>query len=213
MARDVAGCARMMEALAPVLAQEKLELEDVEVGFAWTELADPQVRVRVEGAVELFPRRRRLGLPLPEHFYDAFSREVADVHRELFAEHADSYGDNVRQKIERCLEVTDAEYTRAQEQRERYREQLAKAAAGVDLVLTPTLTCVAPRLGQDELSLRDTLTRLTYPFNTAGWPALALPCGAAEDGLPGSVQLAAAPGKDALVLAAGAALERTLSLD
>src|SRR5580765_7507122 len=44
MARDVAGCARMMEALAPGLAQEELELEDVEVGFAWTELADPQVR-------------------------------------------------------------------------------------------------------------------------------------------------------------------------
>lgn len=30
-----------------------------------------------------------------------FRREVADVHRELFAEHADSYGMNVRMKIER----------------------------------------------------------------------------------------------------------------
>ena len=36
-------------------------------------------------------------------FYAVFSREVADVHRELFAEHADSYGENVRPKIERCL--------------------------------------------------------------------------------------------------------------
>ena len=34
-------------------------------------------------------------------------REVADVHRDLFAESADSYGPNVRAKIERCLEVTD----------------------------------------------------------------------------------------------------------
>jgi Asp-tRNA(Asn)/Glu-tRNA(Gln) amidotransferase A subunit family amidase len=40
-----------------------------------------------------------------------------------------------------------------------------------------------------------------------------LPCGPAEDGLPASVQLAAPPGGDALVLAAGKALERALSLD
>ena len=37
-------------------------------------------------------------------------REAADVHRDLFAEFADSYGDNVRTKIERCLALTDGEY-------------------------------------------------------------------------------------------------------
>jgi aspartyl-tRNA(Asn)/glutamyl-tRNA(Gln) amidotransferase subunit A len=213
MARDVAGCALMMEALAPGLALEEIELEDVEVGVAWTELADPQVRARVEAAAGLFPRRRRLDLPLPKGSYAAFSREVADVHRELFLEHADSYGDNVRQKIERCLEVTDAEYERATVQRERYRERLAEAAAGVDLVLTPTLVCVAPPAPSDELALRDRLIRLTFPFNATGWPAAALPCGPAEHGLPASVQLAAPPGADARVLAAAAALERALSLN
>ena len=39
-------------------------------------------------------------------------REVADVHRDLFAEFEDSYGENVRTKVERCLEVKDAEYER-----------------------------------------------------------------------------------------------------
>jgi Asp-tRNA(Asn)/Glu-tRNA(Gln) amidotransferase A subunit family amidase len=48
----------------------------------------------------------------------------------------------------------------------------------------------------------------TIPFNVLGWPALALPCGDAEDGLPASVQLAGRAGEDALVLAAGALLER-----
>jgi Asp-tRNA(Asn)/Glu-tRNA(Gln) amidotransferase A subunit family amidase len=47
---------------------------------------------------------------------------------------------------------------------------------------------------------------LTYPFDALGWPALALPCGAAEDGLPASVQLAAPQGADARVLAAGGLL-------
>jgi len=44
-----------------------------------------------------------------------------------------------------------------------------------------------------------------------GWPALALPCGPAENGLPASVQLAGRAGDDALVLAAGELLERAAS--
>jgi aspartyl-tRNA(Asn)/glutamyl-tRNA(Gln) amidotransferase subunit A len=213
MARDVEGCEQMLQALVPGFEPTEVELGEVEVGVAWTELADPLVRAQVEAAAELFPRRRRLEVPLADGFYDAFSREVADVHRELFAEHADSYGENIRPKIEWCLAVTDAEYERARGRRERYREQLAEAAAGVDLVLTPTLLCVPPPAPADELALRDRLIKLTYPFNATGWPAAALPCGPAEDGLPASAQLAAPPGQDALVLGAAAALERALSLD
>jgi aspartyl-tRNA(Asn)/glutamyl-tRNA(Gln) amidotransferase subunit A len=213
MARDVATCERMLEVLAPGFEPRRVELDEVEVGVAWTEGADPLVRERVEEAAARFPRRRRLELPLPEGVYPTFSREVADVHRELFAEHADEYGDTVRRKVEGCLEVTDAEYERAAEARERYREELAEAAAGVDIVLTPTLECVAPRAPADELALRGRLTRLTFPLNAVGWPAAALPCAAAEDGLPPSVQLTAPQGQDALVLASAAALERALSLD
>jgi aspartyl-tRNA(Asn)/glutamyl-tRNA(Gln) amidotransferase subunit A len=210
MARDVEGCARLLEALAPGFAPTELELEDVEVGVCWTELADPLVRERVEAAAALFPNRRRLELPLTEGIHAVFMREAADIHRELFEEHAESYGENVRIKLERCLAVTDADYERAAAARARYRERLEETAAGVDLLLTPTLVCVAPRVGLDELELRDMLTRLTFPFNATGWPALALPCGVAEDGLPASVQLVAPPGEDARVIAAGAALERAL---
>jgi Asp-tRNA(Asn)/Glu-tRNA(Gln) amidotransferase A subunit family amidase len=69
---------------------------------------------------------------------------------------------------------------------------------------------VAPPLGQGD---RTRLTRFTALFNLIGWPALSLPCGFAEDNLPASIQLAAPAGRDALVLAAGAALERALSPD
>ena len=212
IARDVVGCARMMSALAPELTPTELELEDLEVGVAWLAPADPQVRARVEAAAAHFPRRRRLDLPLADGLSTAFMREVADVHRELFLEHADSYGENVRLKLERCLEVSDAEYERAASARERYRERLLEATGDVDLVVTPTLVCVAPPAPSDELVLRERLTRLTFPLNATGWPALALPCGSAEDGLPASVQLAAPPGEDARVLGAGVALERALSL-
>jgi aspartyl-tRNA(Asn)/glutamyl-tRNA(Gln) amidotransferase subunit A len=213
MARDVPTCERMLTALVPGFEPRRIELENVEVGIGWTELADPLVRARVEETAALFPRPQRLELPLPEGVYPSFSREVADVHRELFAEHADEYGPTVRVKVERCLAVTDTVYARALEARERYREQLAEAASGVDLVLTPTLECVAPLAPADELALRGRLIKLTLPLNTVGWPAAALPCGPAEEGLPASVQLTAPQGQDALVLGAAAALERALSLD
>jgi Asp-tRNA(Asn)/Glu-tRNA(Gln) amidotransferase A subunit family amidase len=47
------------------------------------------------------------------------------------------------------------------------------------------------------------MIRFTYPFNALGWPALALPCGPAEGGLPASAQLIGRAGDDGLVLAAG----------
>ena len=210
MARDVAGCTELFTALVPGFEPIDVALADIEVGVAWTEHADPLVRERVEAAAALFPRSRRVDLPLAHDIGPAFQGEVADVHRELFAEHADAYGSNVRPKIERCLALSKAEYERAAEKRGRYREQLLEATSGVDLVVTPSLACVAPAAPTDEIAIRDKLTFLTLPFNAAGWPALALPCGPAEDGLPASVQLAAPPGQDALVLAAGKALETAL---
>jgi aspartyl-tRNA(Asn)/glutamyl-tRNA(Gln) amidotransferase subunit A len=204
MARDVAACTAMMEALAPGFVQRRIEsLDEVEVGLAWPDEADPLVRARVEEAAAHFARRRSLELPLADGISPAFMREVADVHRELYTEHSELYGESVAQKIERCLAVTDAEFERASRTREEYRERMLELLVGVDLVLTPTLPSVAPPAGMGDLAVRETLIRFTYPFNAIGAPALALPCGPAEDGLPASVQLAAKPGADALVLAVG----------
>jgi Asp-tRNA(Asn)/Glu-tRNA(Gln) amidotransferase A subunit family amidase len=164
----------------------------------------------VEAAAACFPRRRVLDFPLPEGFYDVFAREVAESHRGLFPEQADAYGSNVRWKLERCVAVTDAAYEAGLRRREEYRERAAEALAGVDVLITPTLPMVAPPAMTDDRDLRDAMIRFTFPFNALGWPALALPCGPAEHGLPASVQLVAPHGEDARVLAAGALLERAL---
>jgi len=211
MARTVGECTEMLQVLAAGFEPPTLgSLVEVEVGVAWLELADPPVRARVQAAAELFPRRRELDFPLAEETGPVFMREVADVHRELFDEFADSYGENVRTKIERCLAITDAEYERGLRARADYRERAQQALEGVDLLLTPTLGFVPPELPVDDLEIRVRTIRLTYPFNVLGWPALALPAGPAEDGLPVSVQLAAPLGEDALVLAVGELLEHEL---
>ncbi|MDQ3865780.1 MAG: amidase family protein [Actinomycetota bacterium] len=211
MARSVVDCAAAAAALVPGLRVAPLaSLEEVEIGLAWLELAEPLVRARVAEAASRFPRRREVCFPLADGVGPAFQREVADVHGELFHEQRALYGRNVRTKIERCLRVTDADVETAERLRSEHRERAEDALADLDLLLVPTLMFVAPPASVPELALRESMIRLTFPFNALGWPALALPCGPAEHGLPASLSLVGRPGADALVLAAGTALERAL---
>jgi aspartyl-tRNA(Asn)/glutamyl-tRNA(Gln) amidotransferase subunit A len=212
MARTVADCVRMMSALVPDLDPvPDIGPGDVEVGVAWIGEADPLVRARVEEAAMTFPGLRELNLPaMPPGVQHVRMRETAETHVKLFSEYRDRYGHDVAEKLDRCLEVTDRDYEAGLETRERYRERLAELMRGIDVILTPTLPMVAPPVGIGDLALRDRLTLFTYPFNAIGAPALALPCGAAEAGLPASVQVAARPGMDALVLGVGALLERSI---
>ena len=208
IAASVADCAAAMAALAPGLAPPDVDLAGLRVGVAWLEHAEPLVRARVAEAAALLGALP-VELPLPQ-VGAVFMREVAHVHRDLFAEHAAEYGDNVRVKIERCLTLPDEAYERGLAARAEYRERCEQAVNGLDLIVTPTLGFVAPRLPVDDLEIREATIRLTLPLNALGWPALALPCGPAEDGLPASVQLIGRPGDDGLVLGAGAALESLL---
>ena len=97
-------------------------------------LADPLVRERVEAADRPLPAPPALELPLvPDETYAVFMREVADVHRELYAENADLYGEDVRVKVERCLAVTDSDVERAERLRDSTASELEAAIDGLDL--------------------------------------------------------------------------------
>jgi aspartyl-tRNA(Asn)/glutamyl-tRNA(Gln) amidotransferase subunit A len=194
MARDVATCAALMAALAPGAP----ELEPV----ALSSPADLRIAVAegaaLEGATEV-------ALPLAVALAPVFMREVAETHADLFADHHELYGANVATKVARCLAVDDATYTRALRLREELRERFAALFAEFDLLLTPSVAIEAPAADVDELTLREDAIRLTIPFNAIGAPALSLPWPGIASG---SLQIVAAPGRDALVLAAGALLER-----
>ena len=186
MARTVADCVRMMEALVP--------------GF---ELPDAgELRIATSWGVDETLGAAAIGFPFPDDVGPMFMREAADVHRDLFAEHRDAYGDNVRTKIERCLAVAEGEYEAASRRREEYRERCDAAFEGFDLLLVPTLGLEPPPADVDELTVREAMIRFTFPFNCLGWPALSTPLGDA------SVQVVGRANDDGLVLAAGLSLER-----
>ncbi len=204
----VETCAELMQALVPGFARSDLgSLDDLRIGVAWLETCNPLVRRCVEAAAAQLPQMEPVDFPLTEPDEGAlFMREVADVHRGLFPDNADSYGANVRTKVERCLAVTDAEVETARRARADYRRRAEAALEGFDLLLTPTIGFVAPPNDVDELTIRERAIRFTFPLDSLGWPALAIPAGEAEDGFPASMQLVGKPGDDELVLAAGALL-------
>jgi aspartyl-tRNA(Asn)/glutamyl-tRNA(Gln) amidotransferase subunit A len=208
LARDVAGCVELMRELAPSTTLPALS--DLRVGVTWADRCEPLVRARVLEAAAVFGEVSVIEFPIAEAVLPAFMREVADVHRELYAEHGELYGENIRGKIERCLAIEDSAVEAAASERVALGRRADELLDGFDLLLTPTLAFVAPMADVVEPDVRGEFTRFTFPFNALGWPALALPAGAAEDGLPASVQLVGRRGADGLVLAAGLALEAAL---
>jgi 2-dehydropantoate 2-reductase len=139
-------------------------------------------------------------------------REAYDVHRELLEREGDGYGSGTRALIEAGAGVGDEAYRSALADRDRVAAGFAQAFADVDVLVGPTVAYPAPTedppVGTPQ---GDVEARFTAPYNLAGVPAVSLPCGIAEGTLPAGVQLAAAAGRDELLLSAAAALERLLA--
>ncbi len=70
-----------------------------------------------------------------------------------------------------------------------------------DLLVTPTLAVVPPRLGEVDDT---TMVAFTLPFNVTGQPAVSLPVHRTDGGLPVGAQLVGAFGREDVVLAASA---------
>lgn len=101
----------------------------------------------------------------------------------------------------------------AQRFRTWFREQALALFETYDLLLAPATPCTAPLIGQatmllagEEVPVRPNLGIYTQPISFIGLPVVCVPV--ASPGLPRGVQLIAAPGREALALAAAARLEQ-----
>ena len=109
------------------------------------------------------------------------------------------------------------ELARALRELSAWEEDTIGQFSSVDVVLTPGLATVPPRLGfydaQDpEVNFRQQVEVTPYSsfVNVAGLPALALPVALGAEGLPVGIQLVGQPGADATLLQLGAELEQVL---
>ena len=117
---------------------------------------------------------------------------------------------------ERGRRVTGADYVRATQAAHRLGRQMAAFHAAHDVLLTPGLAAPAVKLGWIDMMLEDadeywrrvfTFSPFTVWFNLTGQPAMMLPLGATDAGLPLATQLVGRFGDEATLFRLAAQLE------
>lgn len=106
------------------------------------------------------------------------------------------------------------DYLNAQRVRTVLARDFSKIWKHLDCLMTPATPMTAPKIGEMSVAfgsfnedVRTAATRLTRPFNVLGWPALALPCGFSNAGMPIGLQVVGPPQQEDTLLQAGAAFE------
>jgi Asp-tRNA(Asn)/Glu-tRNA(Gln) amidotransferase A subunit family amidase len=213
----VAQTRRLLEVLAGVSLEGE---RPTRIGVLRRQLDDPDltpgVRERVREAIEALGARgfELVDVDVPElELVDAalgtiVLREAWEVHRERYEREADGYGTGTRALLELGSRVTDDEYDAARADKERVTSAFARVFADLPVLAGPTVAYPAPP--EDPpfgTPAGDVEGRFTAPYNLIGSPAISLPCGIAEGSLPAGLQLAAAPGDDAVLLSAAEAYE------
>jgi 2-dehydropantoate 2-reductase len=219
LARTARGAAELMA----VLSGEPCPLErvsGVRIGVLRRQLAEPQlrpgVRSRVLGALDALAG---LGFGVREVDVEELDRadealgtivlyEAWQIHRTRYESEADLYGPGTRHLLELGAKLSEDDYRAALADRDRITAGFDRILSEVDVLAGPTVAYVAPPedppFGTPD---GDVEARFSGPYNLSGMPAVSVPCGPAEDGLPAGLQLAAARGRDAFLLSVAAAYE------
>ncbi|HUP36371.1 MAG TPA: amidase [Candidatus Limnocylindria bacterium] len=233
MARTVEDCALLLQALAghdpadPASAREPVPdyragldggVRGLRIGVPrdyFMDGVDPEVERAFSAALDVL---RRLGAELSEvaipsiwdtpAFMAIMLAEAFAYHERDLRTQPERYGEVLREKLMTGALVTGAEYVQAQRLRARLAAEMAGVLQQVDLLATPSHPKPAPSF-RAALDPGLPFARSNMPpFNMAGLPALAVPCGFTASGLPLSLQLAGRAFDEATVLRAGHAYEQ-----
>jgi aspartyl-tRNA(Asn)/glutamyl-tRNA(Gln) amidotransferase subunit A len=171
----------------------------------WEKL-DPEVRRAADAAVRDMEKRgaevREVSIPhLKESLNAATDISLAEalhVHEAAgyFPSRAAEYGEEVRQRIEAGGKVPAHRYLAGFDVRKLLLAEFEAAFQTVDAIVAPTVPVPAPLIGADSVQIdgetigvRPAIVGHARPANFTGLPAISIPCGFTDDGLPVGLQL------------------------
>ena len=139
--------------------------------------------------------------------------EVYAVHAKHLAASPELYGRWMLERLQLATTIDTVAYIEARQQLDRVRRNVESVFSKVDIVVTPT-TPVPPITIAEAMNMTSTPAgelwlRNTRPFNAYGVPAISIPCGFTQSGLPIGLQLAGPHFGEAALLSFGYAFEQT----
>ncbi len=142
------------------------------------------------------------------------SAEAYSFHAEFVARSPELYQPETLRRIHTGQNVSPEALLECRRELRRARRAIASIYADVDVLVTPTTPIPAPRIAEliqnpDLLRLRELLLlRNTRPINVWGLPAISIPCGFTEAGLPIGLQIIGPHWGEAAVLQVAHAYEQ-----
>ena len=137
--------------------------------------------------------------------------EASIVHQDLIRREPEKFGEITRMQIEAGFAIPGTAYVRAQLLQQELKRRFATLFERVDAILSPAVPWVAPA---EDPPLNDDSGpgEMLYSgvYNLVGLPALALPMGIADEGLPAGLQIVAPWGADDLALSIGTVVEASI---
>ena len=134
--------------------------------------------------------------------------EACAIHEANLRRCFTDYGEIFRDRMALAGLVAGADYVQALRRRRELIDELDRAMAGLDLIITAAAPSEAPPI--DAVGKFSIFERplLTMPFNVSGSPAMSVCCGFTEAGLPLSFQVVGKRFDDATVLRLAHAYEQ-----
>jgi aspartyl-tRNA(Asn)/glutamyl-tRNA(Gln) amidotransferase subunit A len=135
-------------------------------------------------------------------------------HAENIAKTPELYLPETLRRIRSGENVSAAEYIQRRREQDEARRSIGEVFADVDVLVTPTMPMPAPAIADLKANpdaLRPAELRLlrnTRPFNVWGLPAISVPCGFTQSGLPIGLQIAGPHWREDLVLRLAHAYEQ-----
>ncbi|MBI4277264.1 MAG: hypothetical protein HY660_02310, partial [Armatimonadetes bacterium] len=138
--------------------------------------------------------------------------EASAYHEKTLAERGNLFCDDVRERLQLGLAIPAVQYLQAQRVRRAIIRDVKKLFDRVDLLVLPTTQMEAPTIAATMArgswdSVKDRI-KYSSPYNLTGLPAVSVPCGFTDSGLPAGFQIVGPWFGDRLVLAAAHAYEQ-----
>jgi aspartyl-tRNA(Asn)/glutamyl-tRNA(Gln) amidotransferase subunit A len=148
-------------------------------------------------------------LDLAPAIWTCFLAEMFEYHREMARRSPEKYREGTRIRLYMGALVSAQDFLRAQRLRARFRREIDELLARHDALVFPGQA--GPAMRFEEISSLEVMPpsgRYTSPWNLLGLPAVSVPSGFTQAGLPVSIQIVGRAGEDATVLRIARAYER-----